>query len=216
MEDLREYINRLRHDFTLKQLDELSVDPNPVAQFGVWFREAVDAHVPDPNAFVLSTATAHGRPSARVVLLRNFNDKGFVFYTNYHSRKGKEIEENPFAAATFFWHQLERQVRVEGVLEKQTDEESDLYFNSRPVGSKVGAWVSPQSQVISSRKDLDLRYEELIGKYQDGNVPRPPHWGGYWLKPNLIEFWQGRPSRLHDRIVYMWDNGRWNVMRLAP
>jgi pyridoxamine 5'-phosphate oxidase len=216
MEDLREYINRLRHDFSLKQLDELSVDKDPIVQFGIWFREAIDAHVPEPNAFVLSTATAEGKPSARVVLLRNFNEKGFVFYTNYHSRKGREIEENPFASFTFFWPQLERQVRIEGMLVKQTNEESDLYFNSRPPGSRVGAWVSPQSQVIGSRKELDLRFDELSHKFADGNIPRPMYWGGYWLVPSMLEFWQGRPSRLHDRIRYSMQEEGWKVVRLAP
>lgn len=216
MDDLREYINKLRHEFTLQRLDELTVDPDPVKQFGIWFREAAEAQLPDPNAFVLSTSSPEGRPSARVVLLRNFNEKGFAFYTNYNSRKGREIEANPYGAITFFWHQLERQVRIEGVLGKQTTEESDLYFSSRPVGSKVGAWVSPQSQVISSRRELDLRFEELAKKYADGNVPRPAYWGGYWLKPDMMEFWQGRPSRLHDRIVYVRQGDQWDRMRLAP
>jgi pyridoxamine 5'-phosphate oxidase len=216
MDDLREYINKLRHEFTLQRLDELTVDPDPVKQFGVWFREAADAQMPDPNAFVLSTASAQGRPSARVLLLRNFSEEGFAFYTNYHSRKGKEIEENPYAAMTFFWQQLERQVRIEGILEKQSDEESDLYFSSRPAGSRIGAWVSLQSQVIASRKELDIRFEELQKEYEGKEVPRPAHWGGYWLKPQMVEFWQGRPSRLHDRIVYHLENGEWSRRRLAP
>lgn len=216
MEDLREYINKLRYDFTLKKLDELYVDQDPVVQFGGWFREAIEAQVPDANAFVLSTATARGIPSARVVLLRNFSEKGFVFYTNYHSRKGKEIDENPAASMTFFWPQLQRQVRIEGVLEKQEPEESDEYFASRPLGSKIGAWISPQSQVIDSRTELDLKFDEMAAKYPDGQVPRPPFWGGYLLKPNMVEFWQGRPSRLHDRIVYKLGEGEWKRMRLAP
>lgn len=216
MEDLREYINKLRYDFTLKKLDELYVDQDPVVQFGGWFREAIEAQVPDANAFVLSTATAQGIPSARVVLLRNFSEKGFVFYTNYHSRKGKEINENPAASMTFFWPQLQRQVRIEGVLEKQEPEESDEYFASRPLGSKIGAWISPQSQVIDSRTELDLKFDEMAAKYPDGQVPRPPFWGGYLLKPNMVEFWQGRPSRLHDRIVYKLGEGEWKRMRLAP
>jgi pyridoxamine 5'-phosphate oxidase len=216
MDDLREYIHRLRRDFTLKQLDERSVDPDPLAQFGKWFREAVEGQLPDANAFVLATATASARPSARVVLLRNFNEKGFSFYTNYNSRKGKELEENPFGALTFFWHQLERQVRIEGRLVKQSAEESDLYFGSRPLGSKVGAWASPQSKIIRSRVELDKRYEELSLKYSSGEVPRPPYWGGYWLVPDLVEFWQGRPSRLHDRIVYTRGEQGWSISRLAP
>lgn len=216
MEDLREYINKLRYDFTLKKLDELYADPDPIVQFGIWFREAVEAQVPDANALVLSTATAAGAPSGRVVLLRNFSEKGFAFYTNYLSRKGKEIEENPLAAMTFFWSQLQRQVRIEGKLEKQSSEESDEYFTSRPLGSKIGAWISPQSQVISSRTELDMRFDEMAQKHADGNVPRPPFWGGYWLRPAVMEFWQGRPSRLHDRIIYMLEEGEWKRMRLAP
>ena len=216
MEDLREYINKLRRDFTLKQLDEISVDPDPMVQFGYWFREAVEAQVPDVNAFVLSTATPTGRPSARVVLLRNFGEKGFSFYTNYQSRKGREIEENPFAAATFFWHQLERQVRVEGKLVRQEPGESDSYFSSRPLASKIGAWVSPQSSVIGSRTELDRKFEELSLKFSDGDVPRPPHWGGYWLIPDRLELWQGRPSRLHDRVEYLASPEGWVRRRLAP
>lgn len=216
MEDLKDYIKKLRRDFTLRQLDESSVDPDPVVQFGLWFREAVDSQLPDTNAFVLSTASAQGRPSARVVLLRDFGLKGFSFYTNYNSRKGKEIEANPYAAATFFWHQLERQVRIEGPLIKQSDDESDLYFGGRPAGSKIGAWASPQSKLIRSRHELDLKYAEVEKKYADGNVPRPPFWGGYWLVPDQVEFWQGRPSRLHDRIVYSRADEQWAISRLAP
>jgi pyridoxamine 5'-phosphate oxidase len=216
MEDLRDYISKLRYDFTLKKLDELYVDKDPVVQFGVWFREAIEAQVPDPNAFVLSTASSDGKPSARVVLLRNFSGKGFAFYTNYQSRKGKEIEANPFAAMTFFWPQLQRQVRIEGKLEMQSSEESDEYFSSRPVGSKIGAWVSPQSQVIASRTELDNKFDEMARRYPEGDVSRPPFWGGYWLKPHMIEFWQGRPSRLHDRIAYSLELDQWKKVRLAP
>ena len=216
MEDLREYIKKLRYDFTLKKLDELYVDHDPVVQFGAWFREAVESQVPDANAFVLSTASADGKPSARVVLLRNFTEKGFAFYTNYQSRKGKEIEVNPSAAMTFFWPQLQRQVRIEGELVAQTAEESDEYFASRPLGSKIGAWVSPQSQVIASRVELEKKFEELSKTFTTDEVPRPPHWGGYWLKPLRVEFWQGRPSRLHDRVLYSLEEGEWKKRRLAP
>jgi len=216
MEDLRNYINTLRHDFSKQTLDEKDVHKNPVTQFSKWFTEAVDAKVNEPNAMTVCTATKVGKPSARIILLRNFDDNGFVFYTNYNSRKGGEIIENPNAALLFFWPELERQVRIEGVLSKQSAEESDLYFKSRPRTSKLGAWTSAQSKVIPNRKTLDEEYEKLSEKYPGEDVPRPDHWGGYLLKPFSIEFWQGRPSRLHDRILYTKENGEWNIMRLAP
>lgn len=216
MEDLRKYINTLRHDFSRERLDEKDVDKHPVTQFSKWFREAVDAKVNEPNAMTVSTVSPAGKPSSRILLLRNFDENGFVFYTNYKSRKGEEIAENPNAALLFFWPELERQVRIEGVLVKQTPEESDLYFNSRPRTSKLGAWTSSQSKVISSRKVLDEEYEKLSAKYPDEHVPRPDYWGGYILKPEAVEFWQGRPSRLHDRILYTLENGSWKIERLAP
>lgn len=216
MEDLRLYINTLRHDFAKQSLDEKDVNQDAVLQFEKWFKEAVDSKVLEPNTMTLATATAEGKPSARIVLLRNFNENGFVFYTNYVSRKGNEILENPNCALLFFWPELERQVRIEGVLSKQTSEESDMYFNSRPRTSKLGAWTSAQSKVIESRKVLDEEYEKLSVKYPDEQVPRPPHWGGYILKPSVIEFWQGRPSRLHDRILYTQENNAWKIERLAP
>lgn len=216
MEDLRNYINTLRHDFSKESLDEKDVDHNPVKQFSKWFKEAVDAKVNEPNAMSLSTVSSDAKPSARIVLLRNFDEKGFVFYTNYTSRKGEEIAGNPNAALLFFWPELERQVRIEGMLSKQSSQESDLYFNSRPRESKLGAWTSAQSKVISSRKVLDEEYEKLSKQYPEENIPRPANWGGYALKPHTIEFWQGRPSRLHDRILYTMENGTWKTERLAP
>jgi pyridoxamine 5'-phosphate oxidase len=216
MEDLRNYINSLRHDFSLESLDEKDVHKNPINQFSKWFTEAVDSKVNEPNAMTVCTATKDGKPSARILLLRNFDDNGFVFYTNYKSRKGKEIVENPHAAILFFWPELERQIRIEGVLSKQSTEVSDLYFSSRPRSSKLGAWTSAQSQVIESRKVLDEEYEKLSVKYPGEDVPRPEHWGGYILKPATIEFWQGRPSRLHDRILYTKENSNWKIERLAP
>lgn len=216
MEDLRKYINNLRHDFAKQTLDEKDVNADPILQFEKWFKEAVGAKVNEPNAMTVATATKDGKPSARILLLRNFDEKGFIFYTNYTSRKGIEIMENPHCALLLFWPELERQVRIEGVLEKQTVEESDSYFNSRPRGSKLGAWTSAQSKVIASRQLLDEEYEKLSKKYPDENVPRPPHWGGYLLKPTCIEFWQGRPSRMHDRIIYTLQNKNWKIERLAP
>lgn len=217
MEDLRLYINTLRHDFSKQTLDENDVNSNPILQFEKWFKEAVDAKVNEPNAMTLSTATKEGKPSARILLLRNFNESGFVFYTNYTSRKGIEIENNPQAALLFFWPELERQVRIEGILEKQSPKDSDIYFNTRPRESKLGAWSSAQSSKIESRKVLDENYKNYSEKYPNENVPRPDFWGGYNLKPNTIEFWQGRPSRMHDRILYSKNkNEIWTIERLAP
>jgi pyridoxamine 5'-phosphate oxidase len=216
MDDLRNYINTLRHDFSKQTLDEKDVHRNPIIQFSKWFTEAVDAKVNEPNAMTVCTATKDGIPSARILLLRNFDDNGFVFYTNYNSRKGGEIDENPNAALLFFWPELERQVRIEGVLSRQTNEESDLYFKSRPRTSKLGAWTSAQSKVIASRTILDEEYENLSKRFPGEDVPRPPHWGGYILKPSSIEFWQGRPSRLHDRILFIQEENEWKISRLAP
>jgi pyridoxamine 5'-phosphate oxidase len=162
------------------------------------------------------TATKEGKPSARILLLRNFDETGFVFYTNYNSRKGEEIEKNPYCSLLFFWPELERQVRIEGTLQKQNKQESDLYFQTRPRTSKLGAWTSPQSEIIESRKVLDEAYKKTSEKFPDENVPRPEFWGGYLLMPNIIEFWQGRPSRLHDRIVFEKENNNWKIARLAP
>ncbi len=216
MEDLRLYINTLRHDFSKQTLDESDVNKSPFLQFEKWFKEAVDAHVNEPNAMTVATASTSGMPAARILLLRNFNENGFVFYSNYVSRKGEEIAANPQCALLFFWPELERQVRIEGVLEKQTAEESDIYFNTRPRTSKLGAWTSPQSKVVANRKALDDAYEEMSKQYSTDNVPRPPHWGGYVLKPSSIEFWQGRPSRMHDRILYTLVDSNWKIERLAP
>src|SRR6218665_269776 len=216
MDNLKEYINSLRHDFSMQTLNEDDVNKNPVQQFEKWFKEAVDAKVNEPNAMALSTVSADHKPSTRIVLMRNFDNNGFVLYTNYTSRKGEEILQNNNAALLFFWPELERQVRIEGVLSKQSAEESDLYFNSRPRESKLGAWTSAQSKVIASRKVLDDAYAALSGKYPGDDVPRPPYWGGYVLQPSAIEFWQGRPSRLHDRMLYTKEGNDWRIERLAP
>jgi pyridoxamine 5'-phosphate oxidase len=216
MEDLRMFINTLRHDFSKQTLDVIDVNTNPILQFEKWFNEALEASVNEPNAMTVCTASKEGKPSARILLLRNFDEKGFVYYTNYKSRKGTEIAENPYCALVFFWPELERQVRVEGSIQKQTTEESDIYFNTRPKGSKLGAWTSEQSKVISSREVLNEEYEKISKKFPGDAVPRPPDWGGYLLKPATIEFWQGRPSRLHDRILFTRENNKWKIERLAP
>lgn len=216
MEDLRSYINTLRHDFTRQTLDRKDVHPDPVLQFEKWFKEAVDAKVNEPNAMCISTVSAEGKPSSRIVLLRNFNREGFVFYTNYNSRKGVEIEKNPHAALLFFWPELERQVRVEGILRKQSAEESDEYFNSRPRESKLGAWSSEQSKPIEDRNILDTAYDAYAKKFPGEEVTRPPYWGGYVLIPECFEFWQGRASRLHDRMLYVQEGQQWKIQRLSP
>jgi pyridoxamine 5'-phosphate oxidase len=215
MENLKDYINKLRIDFSKGALSETDVEGDPILQFEKWFKQAVEAQVNEPNAFVLASAGKDGRPSARVVLLRNFDTKGFVFYSNYTSRKGVQLNESPYGAITFFWPELERQVRLEGSLEKQEAAESDAYFSSRPRASQLGAWVSAQSTVIAGRKQLDEKYLELEKKFP-AEVPRPPYWGGYLLKPDRIEFWQGRASRLHDRLQYRLEKGKWVLERLAP
>ncbi len=216
MENLRLYINSLRHDFSKQSLSENDVNKDAILQFEKWFKEAVNAKVNEPNAMTVCTATREGKPSARILLLRNFDENGFVFYTNYDSRKGHEIEANPYCSILFFWPELERQVRIEGVLQKQSKEESDIYFQTRPRTSKLGAWTSPQSKVIESRKVLDEAYQKTSEKFPDEQVPRPEFWGGYLLNPYNIEFWQGRPSRLHDRILYKKENNNWIISRLAP
>lgn len=216
MDDLREYINRLRHDFMQMSLDESMVQANAVAQFEQWFRQAVDGKAREANAFVLSTTGKDLRPSARILLLRDFNQDGFVFYTNYNSRKAHEIEENSFACMTFFWPELERQVRIEGKLIKQDAAASDFYFAARPRTSRIGAWASPQSQVLRDRHELDEYLAGIEKKFEGIDVPRPEWWGGYVLQPERIEFWQGRPSRLHDRLLYTNNAGSWTIGRLAP
>jgi pyridoxamine 5'-phosphate oxidase len=207
----------LRKDYTLQDLSESEVDPNPFIQFKQWFEQALSAQLPEPNAMTIATATPDGKPSARMVLLKDFDQRGFVFFTNYNSRKGQELAENPQAALVFWWAELERQVRITGRVEKVCETESDQYFYSRPENSRLGAWASHQSEVIASREDLEQRLQELQLKYDHLEVPRPPHWGGLRVVPTEIEFWQGRSSRLHDRLLYTrLDNGNWKIARLSP
>ncbi|MEM5382143.1 pyridoxamine 5'-phosphate oxidase [Paraburkholderia phymatum] len=207
----------LRKNYSLGSLDIADVDPNPFRQFDKWFKQAVDAQLPEPNTMTLATVDARGRPSARIVLIKGVDERGFVFFTNYESRKGRELAENPHASLLFYWIELERQVRIEGTVVKTSDAESDAYYASRPLGSRIGAWASDQSKVIESRALLEAREREFSAQYGE-NPPRPPHWGGYRLIPDAIEFWQGRPSRLHDRLLYTRSSGGadWTIDRLSP
>jgi pyridoxamine 5'-phosphate oxidase len=209
-------ISDLRKEYTLKGLDAVDVAENPIVQFRRWFDAALAAAIPEPNAMHVSTVTSEGRPDGRIVLLKEVTDAGFVFYTNYESRKGQELAAHPFAALTFFYQPLEQQIRIEGRVEKVSPDESTTYFHSRPRGSQIGAWVSNQSQLIVSRGVLETRQQDLEAKFADQEIPRPAHWGGYRVVPDTIEFWQGRPSRLHDRIRYRKENDNWTIERLAP
>ncbi|MEH2257813.1 pyridoxamine 5'-phosphate oxidase [Nostoc sp.] len=207
----------LRKDYTLEGLSELEIDLNPFIQFKKWFDQALAAQLPEPNAMTIATATPDGKPSARMVLLKNFDERGFTFFTNYNSHKGQELAENPQAALVFWWAELERQVRISGYVEKVSETESDQYFHSRPANSRLGAWVSNQSEVIESREVLERRLQEFQSKYKNQEIFRPPHWGGLRVIPTEIEFWQGRPSRLHDRLLYSrLDNSIWKIERLSP
>jgi len=206
----------LRSDYTYGTLSEQDADPNPFRQLERWLAEAIETHLYEPHGMTLSTVGANGRPSSRVVLLRGLDDSGLVFFSNYHSRKGRELEANPWACLNFWWPPLERQVRIEGQVEQVEPQLSDEYFASRPYDSQIGAAASPQSEVIASREVLEQRIAELKARYPE-TIPRPAHWGGYRLKPDTFEFWQGRSSRLHDRLVYrLQPDGEWKIERLAP
>lgn len=209
-------IAHLRKDYQLASLSENDVSDNPFTQFATWFEQAMKAEVPELNAMSLSTVNGEGKPSSRIVLIKEFDQRGFSWFTNYDSRKGQELEQNPHAALLFFWSALERQVRIEGKIEKISVQENDTYFHSRPLGSRQSALASAQSQVIASREALEQKLAEVVNQYGE-TPPRPEHWGGYRLVPDLVEFWQGRSSRLHDRIVYhRLEDGSWEIQRLQP
>jgi pyridoxamine 5'-phosphate oxidase len=207
----------LRREYERHGLSEAEVAADPITQLRAWLDQAIAAGASDPTAMMLATATADGSPSARVVLLKGLDDRGLAFFTNYQSRKGRELASNPRAAATFYWPDLERQVRVEGTVGLVSAAESETYFRSRPLDARLGAWVSDQSEVVTGgRPELEQRLAEFTARFPDGDVPRPPHWGGYRLSPRLVEFWQGRPGRLHDRLLYRPESSGWFVSRLAP
>jgi pyridoxamine 5'-phosphate oxidase len=205
----------IRKDYTQSALDISAAHADPISQFDIWFNEALKAEVLEPNAMSVSTLSTQNRPASRILLLKGYDQKGFVWFTNYESRKGVELAASPYAALLFFWPELERQVRIEGVVEKTSTEESDTYYNSRPLMSRLGAHVSQQSQILESRDQLERSFEDVKARYGE-NPPRPEHWGGYRLKPELIEFWQGRPSRLHDRLLYNLKENSWHRSCLQP
>lgn len=216
MQVTNEFLQNLRQDYKSASLEETEVDENPIHQFKKWFEHAVEANIYEPNVMTLATVDKAGRPDARIVLLKGADDEGFRFYTNYLSDKGKDLKRNPFASLVFFWPELERQVRIQGRVVKLDKESSEAYFNVRPTESKIGAIASPQSQVIPNRAFLEEKVAQTTLQYQDKEILKPAHWGGYLVIPTRIEFWQGRPNRLHDRINYELIKGAWAKSRLAP
>lgn len=209
-------IAKIRKEYKLRSLLEKDVDDDPIKQFQQWWNEAMMSNIEEPNAMTLATSTIEGKPSARIVLLKGLSNDGFVFFTNYESKKGKDLKENPYASLVFFWKELERQVRIEGSVKKLTKKESDDYFQQRPEQSRIGAWSSPQSRVIKNRDVIEDLFIQYTQQFSNGTILRPSNWGGYTVKPTSIEFWQGRPNRLHDRLRYTLKSKKWIIERLAP
>lgn len=209
-------LSKMRQEYTKGSLNEKEMPADPLEVFKEWIDFAIEANVSEPNAMTVVTATREGKPSARVLLLKEVNDNGFVFFTNYLSRKGREIQSNPNVAIVFDWHIIERQVRIEGIAEKLPANESDDYFNIRPESAQIGAWASPQSKIVRDREELESLEQDVLEQFEDNNIYRPDHWGGYLIRPTTIEFWQGRPNRMHDRIVYYKTEEGWSMHRLAP
>ena len=206
-----------RYEHIGQGLRRSDLDPDPIKQFSNWFTAAIEAGIRDVNAMSLATAGPDAKPSVRILLLKGFDQDGFVFFSNYESGKGRQLDANPYAAMAFYWIELDRQIRISGKVERTSREESQIYFHSRPIGSQLGAWASRQSEVLDARRVLDARMAEMAERFGDGPVPLPPHWGGYRLKPDVFEFWQGRPDRLHDRFRYTLEpDGHWLIERLAP
>ena len=216
IEEVRNYLNTIRRDFSSKALDEQSVKDNPFEQYGLWFEEAISCKVPDPHAACLSTVDKQGIPSSRMIYIRDIIEESFVFYTNYRSKKADNLSVNANAALNVYWVELERQIRIQGKIQKVDSKTSDTYFNNRPRESQLGAWASEQSEILSSRQDLMDNFNQFEKKFEGKEVPRPPHWGGYQLLVEKIEFWQGRPNRLHDRIIYIKEKDKWRKSRLSP
>lgn len=215
-EDIHKHLYHLRSDFAGQKLSKEDVDADPFVQFRTWFDEGVEAEVEELQAMVITSVSAEGWPSSRIVYMREIDEDGFVFYTNYNSSKGQDYAANPKISVTFFWKELARQLHVQGDIEQVSAERSDAYFASRPRMSQVGAWASEQSESLTSRNELELKVDAFDKRFKDQDVPRPPHWGGYKITPRAFEFWQGRPSRLHDRIVYKLVDGVWKIDRVSP
>lgn len=209
-------IAAIRKEYSLQTLDKEEVDINPFGQFSAWWSEAIKSNIDEVNAMTLATSDLSGKPSARIVLLKGFTEEGFIFFTNYNSHKSAELAINPQAALVFFWKELERQIRIEGVVSKTSIAENEQYFSSRPIGSRIGAWASPQSSFVENRSELETRVTEMQDRFAQAEINCPPFWGGFIIKPTLFEFWQGRQNRLHDRIQYNLENNIWEIARLAP
>lgn len=216
IEEVSNYLNQIRHEFTSQALNEDAAGDSPIELYAKWLEEAVGSQILDPKAMVISTVSKDGKPSSRVVYNRGITEKGFKFYTNYDSRKGHDLVSNPHISVNVFWSEMERQIRMHGMVSKLPDEESDAYFQARPRDSKIGAWASSQSQQVADRNELEQLVAHFTAKFEGVEVPRPPHWGGYFIEADYFEFWQGRPARLHDRIVFERKGENWNKYRVAP